>query len=82
MHRTAPHIAMPQPYLLPVSPSSSRNTQSSGMSSSTFTLTCFPLTLREVTICSWNEVVRKYVAKDLRGDDGSKDTGAASVMLS
>ena len=48
----APHIAMPQPYLVPVIPSSSRNTQSSGMSSSTFTLTCFPLTFSVPKMCS------------------------------
>src|SRR5262249_51635588 len=41
----APHIAIPQPYLVPVSPSSSRNTQSRGISGSTSTLTAFPFTL-------------------------------------
>jgi hypothetical protein len=33
----APHWAMPQPYLVPVSPIVSRNTQSSGVSGSTLT---------------------------------------------
>src|SRR5882724_6309504 len=69
----APHIAIPQPYLVPVSPSSSRNAHNSGISSSTSTFTSFPLTFRVVTMCSLNEFVRKYFAKDLRTDDGSKD---------
>ena len=41
----APHSAMPQPNLVPVRPSTSRNTHSSGVSSSTSTLCVFPLTL-------------------------------------
>ena len=32
----APHCAMPQPYFVPVSPTTSRSAQSSGMSSGTF----------------------------------------------
>ncbi len=34
----APHWAMPQPYLVPVNPTVSRMTQSSGVSDSTSTL--------------------------------------------
>src|SRR3954470_17207189 len=41
----APHSALPQPNLVPVMPSTSRNTQSSGVSSSTSTLCCLPLIL-------------------------------------
>src|SRR3954451_695800 len=41
----APHSAMPQPNFVPVIPSTSRSTQSSGVSSSTSTLCVFPLTL-------------------------------------
>src|SRR6185437_1309076 len=42
----APHIPMPQPNLVPVSASSSRNTHRSGVSASTSTLRSVPLTLR------------------------------------
>ena len=42
----APQSAMPQPNLVPVMPSTSRNTQSSGVSPSTSTLCAVPLTLR------------------------------------
>src|SRR5579859_7798758 len=71
----APHMAMPQPYLVPVMPSSSRRTHNSGISSSTFTLTCFPLTFRVVTLCSRDGFVRKYCAQGQRAKDGSKDVG-------
>src|SRR5215467_8721866 len=43
----APHIAMPQPYFVPVKPIVSRMTHKRGVSSSTFTECVFPLTLRE-----------------------------------
>src|SRR5690606_27725202 len=36
---------MPQPYFVPVNPICSRRTQSSGVSGSTSTSNCFPLTL-------------------------------------
>src|SRR6266481_2611754 len=39
----APHWAMPQPYLVPVRPSVSRNTHSSGVSGSTSTCCVCPL---------------------------------------
>ena len=45
----APHWAMPQPYLVPVSPTCSRRTQSSGVSPSTLTSTALPLTLSLAT---------------------------------
>src|SRR3954469_15862941 len=41
----APHCAMPQPYLVPVMPSVSRSTQSSGVRGSALAWTDFPLTL-------------------------------------
>src|SRR5258708_21771855 len=40
----APHCAMPHPYFVPVKPSCSRTTQSSGVEGSTSRLTCLPLT--------------------------------------
>src|SRR5215467_12772860 len=43
----APHWAMPQPYLVPVMPSTSRNTHSSGVSSPTSTSCLVPLMLIE-----------------------------------
>src|SRR3989454_9033883 len=42
----APHCAMPQPNLVPVSPSVSRNTQSNGVSGVTFTVTHLPFTVK------------------------------------
>jgi hypothetical protein len=40
-----PHIAMPQPYFVPVSPRWSRSTQSSGVLGSTSTLRTLPFTV-------------------------------------
>src|SRR5436190_10876182 len=40
-----PHCETPQPYLVPVSPTCSRSTQSSGVSPSAFTSTVLPFTL-------------------------------------
>src|SRR5205085_5763867 len=45
----APHCATPQPYLVPVSLSSSRKTHSKGVSASTSTLTFLPLMEKFVT---------------------------------
>jgi hypothetical protein len=42
----APHCAMPQPYLVPVSPTFSRIAQSSGVSGSTSIVKDFPLIVR------------------------------------
>src|SRR5215472_14638972 len=42
----APQSAMPHPYLVPVSPSTSRSTHSNGMSASASTATFLPLRLR------------------------------------
>src|ERR1700693_745690 len=42
----APHWAMPQPYLVPVMPSVSRNTHNRGVSDSTSTLWAWPLIVR------------------------------------
>jgi hypothetical protein len=44
----APHCAMPQPYFIPVRPSVSRKTQSSGVSDSTSTVWSAPLMFRSV----------------------------------
>ena len=44
----APHSAMPQPNLVPVSPRSSRSTQRSGLSGSAATVTARPFTLKVV----------------------------------
>src|SRR5450631_34193 len=44
----APHKPSPQPNLVPVSPRSLRNTQSSMRSSSTFTLAGLPLSVKEM----------------------------------
>src|SRR6516225_1937499 len=41
----APHSAMPQPYLVPVRPTMSRNTHSSGISPSTSRVVFLPLRL-------------------------------------
>src|SRR2546423_5880998 len=46
----APHIPAPQPNLVPVSFSSSRNTQSRRVSGGAFTFTCLPFSLNEVAI--------------------------------
>ncbi len=40
----APHWAMPQPYFVPVRPSSSRSTHSSGVSGAAVTCTALPFT--------------------------------------
>src|SRR5215468_1926380 len=48
----APHWAMPQPYLVPVSFSESRSTHSNGVSGSTATLWAMPLTISEIDIAA------------------------------
>src|SRR5213592_4611566 len=45
----APHSAAPQPNLVPVSPMTSRSTQSRGMSGGTSTVCALPLTLKVTT---------------------------------
>ena len=47
----APHCAIPHPYLVPVSLSESRITQSSGVEGGSATLTAFPLTVNEIKRC-------------------------------
>src|SRR6266705_6708920 len=47
----APHSAMPQPNFVPVIPSTSRITQSNGVSSSTSTLRDLPLIVRDCVMC-------------------------------
>src|SRR5215203_59712 len=49
----APHSAMPQPNFVPVMPSTSRNTQRSGVSPSTSTVCICPLTLRVEVMTSF-----------------------------
>src|SRR4029450_11910274 len=44
----APHSAIPQPYLVPVSPMVSRNTHSRGAPGSTSTFWPLPLTVNEI----------------------------------
>src|SRR5689334_2098050 len=46
----APHAAMPQPNLLPVSPRVSRSTHRSGISGSTSTLATRPFTIKEIAM--------------------------------
>src|ERR1700730_7208982 len=46
----APHCAMPQPYLVPVMPMVSRNTQSKGVVSSTSALWDWPLMDSEIIL--------------------------------
>ncbi len=48
----APHWAMPQPYLVPVSFSESRSTHSNGVSGSTSTFCAMPLTISEIDIAA------------------------------
>src|SRR5438874_5432999 len=48
----APHCAMPQPYLVPVRPTCSRITQSSGVFGSTSTLCVFPLMDKRIILGS------------------------------
>src|SRR5678815_2547519 len=48
----APHCAMPQPYLVPVKPSTSRNTHNSGVPPSTSTSCDAPLTVMVKTMVS------------------------------
>src|SRR5467141_117712 len=52
----APHCAMPQPYLVPVSESVSRSTQSRGVPGSTSTFIVLPLTFRVITRTLLNRV--------------------------
>src|SRR5260221_13260184 len=46
----APHCALPQPYLVPVSPITSRSTQSSGIAGSTSTDCFVPLIVRLIAL--------------------------------
>src|SRR5262249_9658215 len=64
-----PHCAMPQPYLVPVMPSTSRNTQSSGVPPSTSTSCLVPLTLIEkvMTFSRQGRATRPPCSRD---DDG------------
>src|SRR5712691_4144467 len=52
----APHCAMPQPNLVPVSPSVSRRTQSNGVSGSTSTSCVCPLIVRRGIILLLNRL--------------------------
>jgi hypothetical protein len=54
----APQSAMPQPNFVPVMPSTSRNTQSSGVSPSTSTVRSMPLTLIVASVSNAHSEVR------------------------
>src|SRR5262249_35584604 len=54
----APQRAIPQPYLVPVSPIVSRNTQSKGALDSTSTLEDFPLMARAIMVVLPNSTIR------------------------
>src|SRR6202140_1209120 len=57
----APHWAMPQPYLVPVMPIVSRNTQSKGVESSTSALWDWPLMDSEI-------ILNPPIRRDRRGE--------------
>ena len=58
----APHCAMPQPNFVPVSPSTSRSTQRSGMSSGAGTSCSLPLTLSFMAASSLPSTSRRVTA--------------------
>src|SRR6202171_1264237 len=74
----APHWAMPQPYLVPVMPIVSRNTQSSGVVSSTSALWDWPLMDSEIIFilpfrrCRRGEKCRARVGQVLPGHDAAR----------
>src|SRR3984893_7579234 len=59
----APHWAMPQPNFVPVMPSTSRRTQSSGMSAGASNDFCSPLIVRVVVIKTSNPAVTDSARK-------------------
>src|SRR5690348_6033078 len=54
----APHSAMPQPYLVPVRPSTSRRYHSSGICGSPLKERSTPLTLRRIMLYSMSETMQ------------------------
>src|SRR5690242_10937718 len=54
----APHSAMPQPYLVPVRPSTSRRYHSSGICGSPLKERSTPLTLRRIMLSSMSETMQ------------------------
>src|SRR5947207_14773774 len=65
----APHSAMPHPNLVPVMPSTSRNTQSSGVSPSTSTLCELPLisTVKAIAHAPYLPLISGCLARLLSG---------------
>src|SRR5689334_20843627 len=83
----APHAAMPQAYLVPVMPSSSRSTHNNGISGSTSTSTCFPFTLSVAIACSlWLRcdrwVLQTRAAWTLARESGSPAPGSETGKYS
>src|SRR5689334_1123316 len=71
----APHSAMPQPNLVPVMPSTSRNTQSSGVSLSTSTRCVVPFTLMLTAMASASDDVERDV------DIAARDLGIGTDLV-
>src|SRR5436190_19234814 len=61
----APHSAMPQPYLVPVSPRWSRRTHSSGVEGSASTCTDLPFTEKLIMRRSWGQL-REFLRRIAR----------------
>src|SRR5436190_24054419 len=71
----APHCAMPQPNLVPVSPSVSRSTQRSGVSGATSTVSRLPLTVKEIGDMTSFPLLRGLVNNVHRRPAGGKGGG-------
>jgi hypothetical protein len=84
----APHCAMPHPYLVPVIPSASRMTQSSGVSPSTSTLRRSPLIFRSYAMNSslqliWllgDDEVQVLAQHPEQGISGSESIATSSAV--
>src|SRR6476660_7460718 len=57
----APHCPMPHPYFVPLRSTTSRRTQSSGMSAGTSTVLDFPLTLNMIVMGDWGRGLLLHV---------------------
>src|SRR5262245_49708757 len=84
----APHWAMPQPYFVPFMSSTSRNTQSNGMSSETSTETGLPFTLNETAIgrpsafeTSGNDKTRRYTGSGVLTGGTIRDSPAIASAI-
>jgi len=76
----APHWAMPQPNLVPVSPSVSRRTQSNGVSGSTSTSCVCPLIVRRDIILLLNRLAAP--SRESSGADPKPSAGPPPMPLS